>query len=74
MQNSMDTTEELIEESLSTIALGKVRKLKVIEKEEILKALAMHNNMTHAAKALGIGRSSLYRKLDKHKMVFKKII
>ncbi len=43
--------------------------LESVEKEQIIKVLRMcSNNITSAAKILGIGRNTLYRKIEKHKI------
>lgn len=40
-----------------------------VEREAILQALAAHDgNVTHAARELGIGRNTLYRKLRRHRI------
>lgn len=43
--------------------------LEQVEKHVIEKAMAQHqNNITHVAKALGLSRYTLYRRLDKHQI------
>ena len=50
--------EELKDEDLS---------LEYIEKNHIIKVLTTHSgNITHSAEALGIGRNTLYRKIEKY--------
>ena len=54
LKNSNDVQEEIIP-------------LEITEKQQIIRALEIMNfNMALTAKALGIGRSTLYRKLDKY--------
>ncbi|NBG87000.1 sigma-54-dependent Fis family transcriptional regulator [Isachenkonia alkalipeptolytica] len=44
-----------------------VKPLEIVEKDHILQALNYFNhNITAAAKALGLGRNTLYRKMDKY--------
>lgn len=43
----------------------KVRRIEDVERDQILIAVA-HYNMVEAAKLLGIGRSTLYRKLARY--------
>lgn len=43
--------------------LSEVRPLREVEREHIEHALAVEGNTTKAAKALGIGRATLYRRL-----------
>ncbi|MFM2089396.1 MAG: hypothetical protein RLZZ237_4265 [Pseudomonadota bacterium] len=46
---------------------GPVQTLETLEREAIHSTLAqVEGNISHAAKALGISRAALYRKLDKH--------
>ncbi len=41
--------------------------LQVLEKQAILKAIAQHHgNLSKAAQALGLGRTTLYRKMTRH--------
>jgi transcriptional regulator with PAS, ATPase and Fis domain len=42
--------------------------LKTIERETIEKAIAKYKNKDEAAKALGIGRATLFRKLKEYKL------
>jgi transcriptional regulator of acetoin/glycerol metabolism len=41
--------------------------LQALEKQAILKAIAQHQgNLSKAAQALGLGRTTLYRKMTRH--------
>ena len=41
--------------------------LEEIEALFIRKAMARYGNVSHAAKALGLSRSALYRRLERHR-------
>lgn len=57
--------------SKDTKPMIKLKTLESTEQEEILKALELLNsNIALTAKALGIGRSTLYRKLDKYNIKY----
>lgn len=46
---------------------GHIRRLEEVERNAILNALALsEGNVSSAAKRLGVGRTTLYRKLDKY--------
>lgn len=45
---------------------GETRPLDEIERDAIVRALERHENRTQAAMALGIGRSTLYRKIHEY--------
>lgn len=47
-------------------AHGETRQLESLERDAIVRALERHENRTQAALALGIGRSTLYRKIHEY--------
>ena len=54
---------------VSSSSFDRVSPLHIVEKEAIVKALqASNNNLVKAAKMLEIGRTTLYRKLEKYKI------
>lgn len=60
-------TDSEIKEKIDTDVEAFVRPLYIVEKEAILNALkASHGNLAQAAKMLEIGRSTLYRKIEKY--------
>lgn len=48
---------------------GRLLTLREIEEFMLRKALEVYPNRTHAAKALGMSRSSCYRKMREYKIV-----
>ena len=63
-------SEELVEEEKKQQDNGAyIDNLDEMEKQTIMRVLDKYkNNITLSAKSLGIGRNTLYRKLDKHKI------
>ena len=70
-EEAREETKESIDVSYET-----VRSLKELEKEEILKAIRLYGSDTEgkkkAAKSLGIGLATLYRKLEEYSQNDKK--
>ena len=64
-----DLPFELKESSLNNKAVGSSFNLTTIEKEHILRTLAYtKGNKTEAARLMGIGLTTLYRKLEEYKI------
>ncbi|GAU79615.1 sigma-54-dependent Fis family transcriptional regulator [Fusibacter sp. 3D3] len=67
LPDSIKETIGMVTENAVKAAESYVRPLHLIEKEAIISALkASNNNLVQAAKMLEIGRSTLYRKLEKY--------
>ncbi len=65
-ENGKSTLEGLIPVS-DTPAEADALNLKALEKQAILKAIAQHQgNLSHAAQSLGLGRTTLYRKMTRY--------
>jgi len=53
-------------ESAPEVNAGPVESLETLEKQQILRALKVHGSRDNAARMLGIGRATLYRKLKQY--------
>ena len=70
LPDSIKETIGIVAENAEKKADSYVRPLHIIEKEAIINALkASDNNLVKAAKMLEIGRSTLYRKIEKYRIL-----
>ena len=68
--DTLEFTDFAFREGQSNIELDELN-LDILEKSAIEKAIKKFNgNMSKAAKELGIGRTTLYRKMEKHNIIF----
>ncbi len=68
-ENELSAKDFHIELPEAELSVGNTLNIEVLEKTAIEKAIRKHyGNLTHAAKELGLGRTTLYRKMEKYKI------
>lgn len=70
IKNQVDHNEQLAVGVVHGTNCNFKQRTEIIEKNEIIEALKEHKwNITEAAKSLGLGRATIYRKMKKHKIL-----